>query len=536
MSITVKNAGAYADIVGVFHKRAGAYEAVQGVYAKSGGVYGRVDAAPPVVNPRFALVGDSLTQYSNKRVSLNGVTLTRDAAGIVSVPKSAHGIYGNQPVGIVNTANTTYEGVFTSTYIDANNFSYPSGVSGSAGTTVGGTLTAASIQNRFNTDGYFAWLDSEFDGGLAFVANYGQGGDRLDEMGSAVTAACASVADFVILAGGINDINSYGASGATVTARAQAHVDTILAAGKKCVLVGITPLGSASATAPKTTATVDANSGFAAIAAANSGRVFFANPYPDLVDPGSGVGAAYSWVTYDGIHWGSRTGRIVGQKIAAAIASAVTTSSMMPNSSSNLPSLGDFTAIKQYGAWDATGGGYAGTGFAPAGANANVTPRLQVFSSNAATTYVPSLVDRGDGNGYWQRLSVTPGGAHRIDVYMQSNAGETLASLGVATGDRIRFAMEVKITNGAASNCWNAGCYSQSQASGLYGSVSVDAGTSADASRVIDTYEAVFVTGPLVVSSSFTHLQTVLYINFSAASASACQVDIGRLVMFKDPA
>lgn len=46
MSIKTKNAGAYADIVGVFHKRAGAYEAVQCVYAKAGGVYGRVDAAP----------------------------------------------------------------------------------------------------------------------------------------------------------------------------------------------------------------------------------------------------------------------------------------------------------------------------------------------------------------------------------------------------------------------------------------------------------------------------------------------------------
>ncbi len=48
MSIKTKNAGAYADIVGVFHKRAGAYEAVQGVYAKAGGVYGRVDSAPPL--------------------------------------------------------------------------------------------------------------------------------------------------------------------------------------------------------------------------------------------------------------------------------------------------------------------------------------------------------------------------------------------------------------------------------------------------------------------------------------------------------
>lgn len=56
MSIKTKNAGAYADIVGVFHKRAGAYEAVQGVYAKAGGVYGRVDAP---ATPSGALMVDS---------------------------------------------------------------------------------------------------------------------------------------------------------------------------------------------------------------------------------------------------------------------------------------------------------------------------------------------------------------------------------------------------------------------------------------------------------------------------------------------
>lgn len=43
MSIKTKKAGAYADIVGVFHKRAGAYNAVQGVFVKSAGAYGRVD-------------------------------------------------------------------------------------------------------------------------------------------------------------------------------------------------------------------------------------------------------------------------------------------------------------------------------------------------------------------------------------------------------------------------------------------------------------------------------------------------------------
>lgn len=63
MSIKTKNAGAYADIVGVFHKRAGAYEAVQGVYAKAGGVYGRVDRQKPQID-YLVLVGSSSTQMS----------------------------------------------------------------------------------------------------------------------------------------------------------------------------------------------------------------------------------------------------------------------------------------------------------------------------------------------------------------------------------------------------------------------------------------------------------------------------------------
>lgn len=67
MAIKVKSNGAYADIVGVFHKRAGAYEAVQGIYAKAGGVYGRVDAA--AVSESYALPG--IVTHNNQPRSLS---------------------------------------------------------------------------------------------------------------------------------------------------------------------------------------------------------------------------------------------------------------------------------------------------------------------------------------------------------------------------------------------------------------------------------------------------------------------------------
>lgn len=79
MSIKTKNAGAYADIVGVFHKRAGAYEAVQGVYAKSGGVYGRVDAAPLVIVQAADLFFDDFNATNQSLTGRSGWTAAGDA-------------------------------------------------------------------------------------------------------------------------------------------------------------------------------------------------------------------------------------------------------------------------------------------------------------------------------------------------------------------------------------------------------------------------------------------------------------------------
>lgn len=500
-------------------------------------VRGRAGAAlpAPIANPRIAMVGDSLTQYSNSSSSLNTVTLTRDASGLVSVPKAGHGIFGNQPISIVNASNTSYEGLFTSQYVDANNFTYQSGVTGAAGSVVGGSLTQAIIQNKYLRIGYWAWLQGLFKGGLRFVANYGQGGDQLSDMGNAVSAAAASSADIVVMAGGINDINGFGATAATVISRMQGHVNTLIAAGKKVVILGITPLGSTFNNATKGQAIVDSNTGFAAIAAANPNNIKFANPHGSLTD-GTNNNQAYSWVTIDGIHWGLRAAEIVANSISSAAASIISAANLLPTSSSDFPVFNGFTCIKQYGAWDATGGGFAGTGFAPLGVNANIAPRLQVFSSNAATTYVPSLVDKGDGTGYWQQLVVTPGGSnHDLNIYLGSNSGETLASLGVVSGDELFAVAEVQMSGGTAGNFLSLTEYVQSQSSGLYGIANDSSGSSTLATNP-DAFTTMLCTGRIKVTSSWTSVMQALSMRMSAASASPITLRIGRIALYRKPA
>lgn len=506
-------------------------------FGRMGAVRGRAGAAlpAPITNPRIALVGDSLTQYSNSSANLNAVTLSRDAAGLVAVPKAGHAIFGAQPISIVNTSDTSFEGLFTSQYVDANNFRYQTGVSGAAGSIVGGSLTQAVVQNRYQRIGYWPWLQGIFKGGLRFTANYGQGGDQLSNMGPAVTSAATSSADIVILSGGINDINGYAATAATVISRMQGHVDTLISAGKKVVILGITPLGLAFNNATKGQAIVDSNTGYAAIAASNPNNIKFANPHASLTD-GANNYQAYSWATTDGIHWGQRAAEIVAQALSSSMSSLVDASNVLPTAAANFPVFDGFTCIKQYGPWDATGGGFAGTGYAPTGANSGVAPRLQIFSSNAATTYVPSLADRGDGTGYWQQAVVTAGGSsHDLTFYLASASGESLATLGVVSGDELFTAAEVQVTGGNAGNLLSMTAVVQSQSSGAYG-IGDDSSGNASVVTNPDNFTTMLCTGRLKVTSSWTTVSQVIRVRVSAASAAPFTLRIGRIALYRKPA
>lgn len=373
-------------------------------------------------------------------------------------------------------------------------------------------------------------MQSRFGGGARFLGNFGQGGDRSDEMTNAVALACASAAEFVVIAAGINDINAYAATGATVISRVQTHVNTITAAGKKCVIVGITPLGSVNATIGKNTETLAANSGLAALA--NGSTVFFANPHPDLVDTGATqftTGQAWSWVTYDGIHWGGRAANIVAGKIYDTINSKVTVSNCLPTSIGNLPAIPEYTAVSEWGAWSATGGGFNGTG-----SSGTVPPKTQVFGSGT-TTIVNSLVDRGSAPlGWYHQQVITPGGADTVTNYYLTNSGTSLATLGLTSADTVMFALEYSISGAVAGNIAMVNLRLFSTSSGSFGHASAGDAVALSSSAFRDAAltDTVLLTGELKLNASFTNLLATLEVRFTGAG-SPVTLSIGRVALFK---
>lgn len=479
-----------------------------------------------ILNPTFALVGDSLTMFNNTSTGLNAVTVTRDAAGLLTVAKSAHNINGTQPVYLANMNDASYEVLGMSIYNSANSFSIQSNVTGAAGSTTGQALGVGNVLNRITPSGLWLWLQSRMSGGGRLLGNYGQGGDRLDEMVGATAKAAASSADIIIINGGINDLNA-SATAATIISRMQTAVNTLLAANKRVCIVGVTPLGSAwPATEAKKLTTIAANAGFQAIAAANSANVVYADAYTPLADPayqGAGLdGRCYSWAVYDGIHWTAKAADLVGAAVWSAAQSMVTVSSMLPSTSSELPAIAGYTAVKQYGPWTNTGGGYNNTG-----SSGTVQPRLQVFPG--PNTVVNSLVDRG-ANGYWQRQVITPGGSGGFNNYIQSNSGESLTSLGLTTSDEVLVVAEVNVANAEASGLRGVTLHinAQNEAQGR-----AQGGGDTAGSGWTDNFSAVLVAGPLKLTASTTTLYLRHSMTFAGASANQCTADLGRITLYK---
>lgn len=482
---------------------------------------------PPISAPRFAVVGDSLTMFSSLLSGLNGVTVTRDAAGLLNVAKSTHQLYGSQPVYLANLNDESFECFGYTTFVDANNFTIQTPVTGAPGSTTGSALGYGVIANRITASGVWMWLQSKLKGGGRLLGNYGQGGDRLDQMTGAVGKVAATSADIALVNGGINDLNQ-SATAATIIARMQAHVDTLVAAGKRVCIISVTPLGSSwPATEAKKLTTWAVNAGFAAMAAANPASVCYADAYTPLADPayqGAGLdGRAYSWAVYDGIHWTQKSARFVGGAVDAAVSPWITPSTALPANSTDLPVVAGFTAIKQYGPWTSAGGGYNNTG-----STGTVQPRLQVFPG--PNTVVNSLVDRG-ADGYWQRQVITPGGSGGFNDYIQNNAGETLASLGLTTSDEVMAIAEVAVSNAEASGFKEIVLHLNAE--GEMQGRAATGGAMSGAGQWTDSFEDVLVTGSLKLTAATTKVYMRIGMSFLGASANTCQVDIGRIVLFK---
>lgn len=487
-------------------------------------------SAAPTVNPTFAQVGDSISQFGNSSVSLNGVTLTRDAAGVVSVPKSNHGIYGTPICNIVNCTNdVTYEENATTTNLGTNSFSYPTSVTGAAGSIVGTANTQTVIQNRIETVGSWAWFQSAVGGGVRNLGNFGQGGDLSNQMGTAVTKALATGANYVWFEAGTNDLNG-GADGPTTLARNITHINAIVAGGAKALVFSIAPFGTANATTGKNTAILYVNAGMAALD--NNDTIIYVDTHSLLVDPATQAttGAAFSWATKDGLHPGQRASKIKGEAAAARLAGKITVMNCLPTSSSNMPTIPGFTAIRNLGAWTSATGGFNGTG-----STGQVPPNAQVFCTSG-TTAANTLVDRGSSAlGYHHRQTIRPGGAHTVTTHFLTNGGTTLAALGLAVGDTVMFAVEISCSNAIATNVIALNAKIQSNASGSLGIASCgDYTSAANSTYRNDTMtDAIFLTGEYKITATTTHVLAFLEAKFSAPAGTDFILDISRVTVLK---
>lgn len=485
----------------------------------------------PIADPTVAIVGDSIKQFGNQGISLNGVTSTRDAAGVITVAKSNHGIYGTPTCNIVNCTNDeTYEAFAATTNLGTNSFSYPTSVTGAAGSIAGTANTQAVVQTRHETVGDWVWFQSAVGGGARNLGNFGQGGDRSDQMAPAVVKALATGARIIAFEGGTNDING-GADGPTTLARNVARINEIVAGGAIALVFSIAPFGTANATISKNNAIVYVNAGMAALD--NNSTILYVDTYSLLVDTGATqftTGAAWPWATKDGLHPGQRSSKLKGEAGAARLTGKITVANCLPTSSSNMPVIPGFTAIRNLGPWAATGGGFNGTG-----SSGTVPPNAQVFSSNAATTVVNSLVDRGSGAlGYYHQQVVTPNGAHTVTDHWLTNGGATLAALGLAVGDTVMFGVEMSHSGAIAANLIALNVKVQSNSSGSFGLGSCgDFISAANSTYRNDTMtDAIFLTGEFKITTGTTNILAFLEAKFGA-TGSALTLLIGKIVLFK---
>lgn len=482
-----------------------------------------------IVNLLMARVGDSITQYSNFYVSLNTRTLTRDANGLVTVAMTGHGVFGEPNINIVNCSDTSYEYFGPKITVDANSFRYQTAVTGLAGSIVGTANTAVVVQNRYAAIGYWQWFQSKCLGGARDAGNFGQGGDRADEMTAAVTKAIATGAHAITILAGTNDING-GATGAVTLGRVNALIDAVLAAGRIAIVVGVPPLGAAFATSGKNTATLFVND--ALRLRHNGNTIYFVDVHPLLVDTGSTqftTGQAWPWATTDGVHLGERAAKLLGDLMYTVIGSRLTLTSVLPTASGQLPTIPGWQAIGEYGEWDSTGGGFNGTG-----SSGVVATKTQVFSSNAATTVVNSLIDRGVGLGYYHNQVVVFGGAHIVTNHYLTNSGTALATLGLTTADTVMAVLEYSISNAVTGGVSMVQLAIQSNSSGAFG-LAACGDTAAVASthrnEVVD--DAVLVTGPLKLNASVTGLTLKTELRGNGVNANPVTFKPGRVVLYK---
>lgn len=491
-------------------------------------------APPSLNNPSFVSVGDSLTAFANTSVNITGNTLSRDASGLITVAKTAHGLAGQPKVWLANTTDTSYErfGQINAN-TDANNFFLQTSDTGLAGSTTGAANSVALIQNQPTQRGAWLWYNSFLKGGGRYLGNFGQGGLAAGSMGVAMTQALLLNPDIVIVAAGINDVYAFSESVATATAAITALVDQVTAAGKRALVLAITPTSQSYTfwTLAKNQNALDTNTNMAAYCAASPSNRLFVDINTPLYD--STNHCAFSWVTFDTLHWTTRAATLIGQTIFNATASWFTwPTNLLPSASGDTGTVSGWQKFNNLGPWVNTAGGAVGTGMSPA---ASAPVGANWFRSLGTGAGVCSIVTPGDGIGFWAQCVYTPAGTNEaIQYYPLGNGTHTLAALGLSVGDTVGLACELNVSGAQGANYDGFNLQVQKNGGNVLCACGVSNLESVGSTNSPDSFDVNLFAGPALITSDVTALQFILQENFSA-SGTGCITQIRRMALYKVP-
>jgi hypothetical protein len=146
MPILSKNAGAYANVVGVSHKAAGTYAAVQGIFMKSGGVYGSVlaTAAPLTFGVTLSGVTGGLPASGDGIVTINQVAPVNAITPDIAVSRST----GVAPLAVTFDALGTTAPALTSLPFGEIYYAWTFGDPAGGATWAYGTRPGVNLKNE----------------------------------------------------------------------------------------------------------------------------------------------------------------------------------------------------------------------------------------------------------------------------------------------------------------------------------------------------------------------------------------------------
>lgn len=504
---------------------------------------------PPVSSPIFASVGDSITQFAQQGISLTGFTITRDAAGLITLAKTNHGIFGDSKVFIANPTDSTYAIMGDGHYVDANTYTVQSTVTGAAGSTTPAANCFVVKMSCLTGRGVIENLQLLLTGGVKFVGGFAQGGMTAANMGPECDLACATNANFILIEAGVNDIRGGATASATATA-VISLINKVTTAGKTAVVLSIAPQGSqVPSYGTYNDKAVAAN---ALISAACNGTTsIYINTNTGLTDSGTTSPnlAAWSWsvLAADGIHPHSRAAYYRAQLIVSALSGKITTHDLLPVAATSVPYSGavaNTTIVRDYNLWPGftttTSGFFTGA----TGTRGNNTNASRVVGT--PTTTMSVLADPGDGLGAISRLVIQPAAANDRVQFWGITSGESIAAAGLAVGDTFIVACQVYgYSNWDASQASGLYVTALSNSSGTFGSGfgGNDGGTTEATVSGLNVYygdssSAPFylVSGVMKVHSSMTTVSAAVEAQFAGfTAAQPLTLDLRRLTLIKVP-